>query len=401
MDVVRTTAIVLGKPLKNRTLIQIGMIFTAIDFLVFESGLCSQTAPQIPEAWQLLVFIPLLFFSFISPSFSILRNPRKAIALFALGPSFDQRKMCVLHFVKQKTREIVLLISVCYGMIFIGEIFFARSNLTLFSMVVFALGYIEVKALEWLCVAAVSRGLISPTKKDRAERSKLFPGMLQWQRFGITVVEGVTRACTGFLKNPVRAIARRQLLYLMHGDFFLSVTVPLGGVALSVLVCFMAKDARYQISDLINVIFPFALVAMNAESALLSAQKIVQCSYYTITARDFFLANTVVAALFSLPFTGIFLFTGAIGAITPQGFFRIINFLCVQLFMIAASSAWYASMAAVRQGRSMAGFFWGFPLIALLGIMVPYYGALFPLGMLAALFLLGRGDLNRRAANAF
>jgi hypothetical protein len=33
--------------------------------------------------------------------------------------------------------------------------------------------------------------------------------------------------------------------------------------------------------------------------------------------------------------------------------------------------------------------------------MVPYYGALFPLGMLAALFLLGRGDLNRRAVNAF
>jgi uncharacterized membrane protein YciS (DUF1049 family) len=184
----------------------------------------------------------------------------------------------------------------------------------------------------------------------------------------------------------------------MHGDLFASIAVPLGGVALSVLSCAMLGNSRYQVSDLINVIFPFALLAMNAESAMASAQKIMQCSYYTITKRDFFVSNAVVAALFCLPFAIMFLVMGNSGPVFPRAVFRTINFLSTQSFLIAGAGYWYSSMASSSEGRFSGVFFWGFPLIALLGIMVPYYGALFPLSMVAALYFLACGDLNRRAA---
>jgi hypothetical protein len=400
MNVARLVGLILGKPLTMPQLVQFTAIFTVIDFMVFESGIF-QKIPPIPVAWQLLVFIPALFITFAAPCLSLLRFPRKSNALFSYGLSFEQRETCVLYFIKQKSRELLIVISLCYGLELLGEIIFVRSNLNFFSLSIAACGYAEVKAFEWFLGSAVTHGLIRPGAKDKGPRGQGRLGSVQLRRFGIFAIELVSRRLTGFLKNPIRAISRRQLLYFMHGDLFASIAVPLGGVALSALACVMLKDARYQVSDLINVIFPFALLAMNAESAVLSAQKITQCSYYSIMERDFFLSNAIVAAFFCLPFTVIFLATSLTGLTTVRGVFRASDFVSTQLFLIVAAGNWYASMASFSAARIAGVFFWGFPLIALLGIMVPYYGALFPLGILAALFLLGRGDLNRRAVNAF
>ena len=398
MDIARASGLLAGRPFKKKQLAWFAAVFTAIDFFVFESGVCGQTIPQIPEVWQLLVFIPVLYLAFVMPTFSVICFPREPNALFSYGMSFEQRKACVIYHVKKQSSNLMLFISLCYGFLLIGELCFARTNLKALSVVIFLCGYGEVKALEWLLAVTLSRELLHPTARDRALRGQWGLENIQWRRLSIAAIEAVSRQSTRFLGNPARAVSRRQLLYLMHGDLFASVAVPLGGVALSALACAMLKTSRYQVSDLINVIFPFALLAMNAQSALASAQKIMQCSYYTITKRDFFIANAVVAALFCLPFAVMFLVMGSSGPVFPRGVFRAVNFLSTQSFLIVGAGHWYSSMASPSEGRFSGVFFWGFPLIALLGIMVPYYGALFPLSMLTALYFLARGDLNRRAA---
>jgi len=397
MNVARLAALILGKPVKKDQLFQFAAIFTVIDFVVFESGIFPKI-PPIPVAWQLLVLAPALLFVLVKQSLSLVRFPREPNALFSYGVSFEQRKACVIFHVKQQSSNLMLFISLCYGLLIIGELCFARSNFKALSLVIFLCGYGEVKALEWTLTTIVSGGLLHPTAKDRALRGQWGLGNIQWRRLSIAAIEAVSRQSTRFLGNPVRAVSRRQLLYFMHGDLFASIAVPLGGVALSALACAMLGNSRYQVSDLINVIFPFALLAMNAESAMASAQKIMRCSYYTITKRDFFIANAVVAALFCLPFTIMFLATGNSGPVFPRGVFRTINFLSTQSFLVAGAGQWYSSMASSSEVRFAGVFFWGFPLIALLGIMIPYYGALFPCSMLAALYFLARGDLNRREA---
>ena len=225
MNVARLAALILGKPVKKDQLFQFAAIFTVIDFVVFESGIFPKI-PPIPVAWQLLVLAPALLFVLVKQSLSLVRFPREPNALFSYGVSFEQRKACVIFHVKQQSSNLMLFISLCYGLLIIGELCFARSNFKALSLVIFLCGYGEVKALEWTLTTIVSGGLLHPTAKDRALRGQWGLGNIQWRRLSIAAIEAVSRQSTRFLGNPVRAVSRRQLLYFMHGDLFASIAGP-------------------------------------------------------------------------------------------------------------------------------------------------------------------------------
>lgn len=347
---------------------------------MFISGLFFGLLPTLSIYVEpfLYFFVPGWFIFIISQAFPLLMTPRKETFAFVLGVPFIARRQAVLRFINTMQTRLFCLISaaICaYGVTHLN----LDARVWAYKVAGFGAALLVPAALLYLAVlGAIVSGILRPSKKDPRQA-----GLFHLR--GMAVKQAVSRfnlrtakAIEGLLPGPAGIILKRQILYLLRYDVFTFIICWAIAVPATALIGVLVADKE---SAVISIsLFALLCLLLFITTACLgdSDEKLYWCTYYSFKGTTVLWANLVLAMGFCAPFLilgFILLAWRAHGSYLQIVFDAGAFLLAVTSFCLSIAQLW-SSGSQSRAAIATTGIAL---LCGLLGVMIPWYGILFPL----------------------
>jgi hypothetical protein len=347
---------------------------------MFISGLFFGLLPTLSIYVEpfLYFFVPGWFIFIISQVFPLLMTPRKETFAFVLGVPFIARRQAVLRFINAMQGRLFLFIcaAVCaYGVTHLN----LDANAWVLKVAGFSAALLVPAALLYLAIlGAIVSGILRPSKKDPRQA-----GLFHLR--GMAVKQAVSRfnlqtakAIAGLLPGPAGIILKRQILYVLRYDVYTFVISWSIAVPATALIAFLVADKGAAVISI--SLFALLSLLLFITTACLgdSAEKLYECPYYSFKGMSVLWANLVLGMGFCAPFLivgFILLAWHAHGSYLRVALDAGSFLLAVASFCLSIAQLWSwgsRSRAAIATtGIAL--------LCSLLGVMIPWYGILFPL----------------------
>ena len=356
---------------------------------MFVFGLCFGLLPALSIYVEpfLYFFVPGWFIFIISQAFPLLMTPRRETFAFILGLPFVSRRQAALRFINAMQTRLFLFIcaAVCtYGVTHLN----LDADAWVLKVAGFGAALLVPAALLYLAVlGAIVSGVVHPSKKDprQAGLFHLRGAAIKrtMSRFNLRIARTVAK----LLPGPAGILLKRQILYLLRHDVYTFIICWSIAVPATALIAVLVADKGAAVISI--SLFALLCLLLFVTTACLgdSAEKLHQCPYYSFKGTAVLGANLILAMGFCAPFLimgFILLALHAHGSYLRIALDAGAFLLAVASFCLSIAQLWSWGSKSRTTAATVA-----LSLVCgLLGIMIPWYGILFPLSALGVFLLL-------------
>jgi hypothetical protein len=347
---------------------------------MFVFGLCFGLLPVLSIYIEpfLYFFVPGWFIFLISQAFPFLLTPRKETFAFVLGLPFIARRQAALRFFN--AMQIRLFLCICTAICVYGA---THLNLDArawaYKVAGFGAALLVPAALLYLAVlGTIVSGIIRPSKKDPRQAGLFHLRGAAIKRAVSRFTLRIAQAIAGLLPGPAKILLKRQILYLLRHDVYTFViSWSIAGPATALIAVLVADKGSAVIS--VSLFALLCLLLFLTTSCLGdSAEKLYGCPYYSFKGTAVLWANLLLASGFCAPFLilGIILMRlHAHGLYLRIALDGGVFLIAVASFCLSIAQLWSSG----QKSRTIVATVALSVVCGLLGIMIPWYGILFPL----------------------
>jgi hypothetical protein len=369
-----------------------------LDFCLFDAppkngvmaafGLVLGFLPKLSEHVEpfLYFFVPGWFIFLASRVFPLLRNPRRETVAFIFGLPFVARKQAALRFINAMQARLVILISAAIAAFAITQLTSggaaAASKTAGFGAVLLG----QALLLYLLVQGAIALGAVRPSKNDPRQ-----VGLFHLR--GVAVKQTVSRfilriagAVAVLVPGPAGIVLKRQALYLLRHDPATFVATWSIAIPALTLVAVMVRDRGAATISIALFALLCLLLFITTSCLGDSAEKLRACPYYSFSGATVVGANLLIALALCAPLTALCLLL----LVRNNDGAWLRTAVDVGAFLLAAASL-CLSMAQLwswgQESRATVAAVALSLVCGLLGIMIPWYGFLFPAAAVAVAVL--------------
>jgi hypothetical protein len=353
------------------------------------AGLVLGLLPKASEYVEpfLYFFIPGWFIFVFSRVFGFLRNPRKEAFAFIIGLPYSMRRDAALRFINAMQKRLFVLLgtSICsYGASHLhGGVFTMVHKTFGFEAILFG----QAILLYLFLLSAVLLRVLHPSRNDPRQLILFNLRGSSAKQAAARIILRIARTASQHFPGPAGIIIKRQVLYLLRHDLLT--------LAASWAIAFFATGTvaflvwRQSAAAICISFFALLCLLLFITTACLgdSAEKLYECPYYFFKKSTAFGANLILAAGLCAPFLILGLILPAAHA--HESYLRMALdagtfLLVVASFCLSIAQLWSFG----PHSPTIAGTIALSIVCGLLGIMIPWYGVLFPLAALGVFVFL-------------
>jgi hypothetical protein len=334
----------------------------------------------------LYFFVPGWFIFIMSQAFPLLMTARRETFAFVLGLPFIARRQAALRFVN--AMQVRLFIFIGAGICAYSAAHWNSGSASIHKIAGFAAALLGQAALLYLAAqGAIVSGVLRPSKKDPRQAGLFHLRGAAIKRTMSRFNLRIARTIAKLLPGPAGILLKRQILYLLRHDAYTFVICWSIAIPATAVIAVLVADKGAAV--ILISLFALLCLLLFVTTACLgdSAEKLHGCPYYTFKGTAVLWANLVLAMGFCAPFLILGFTLLAWHAHGP--YLRIA--LDAGAFLIAIVS-FCLSIAQLwswgQKSRTIAATVALSLVCGLLGIMIPWYGILFPLSALGVILLL-------------
>jgi hypothetical protein len=347
------------------------VLFFVCEYLGFITG----QVPRIPVAWLMMVATVMvesvLFFRIIR----LLHQPRRGDFNFIIRLDYADRITIATRSADRAHRAFVSFTGALLGAAAILELVLVHERSVMVLLVIPAASMLLMVAAGNGCRMIVAQRRIPCTHRDDTGdrsavasggkvRGVLARGALSWSAFLSGRLPG---------GRGVRLALRRNLLYLLRGEFVLSLLIVIvSPVIVAILIAMIHQNAS-PFTTAIPLAAVFMINYHFANELGEAGETLSSCYWYDLRAKTVFFGNCYTMLLSAVPVALVGLVFLAPTLWSIAGFARMLNFLA------ALAATVIIGCRGVRSKRNDADPLVGVMLFAgvMVGNFIPYFGVLF------------------------
>lgn len=362
-----------------------GAVLAAIAFFLFEwASVLNSNIPRIPVAWLLAVMLPLIEGIMYLRLRGIIKYPRSHDFLFVLRINFAQRRELASRIQRRSTVSFLAFSGAAALVALFGEFFVIRERSlpALLGVPFFLVAIVAI--MGYVYELLLRSAFVKPSQKDSV---KVAGGVLGGTAFGhlrSSMVQAGVIVAGRLTPGSVRALVKRNAIYLLRGEPLLLLSATIGAPLFLVLLLLLIHDAPAGFDALFAVLGVIIINSVHGTIVQESADQLARCPYYAPPLRKVIQSTMYSAMLLSLPVAITFVVFALVKYPLANAASLLLSF-----GMGLAAILFYLGTLVVYPSRIYGEHFNDWLLCALIGIgmFVPWLGWLFPLAVIIVVAL--------------
>lgn len=363
-----------------------GALAGLVSFGIFEYGsFVNKNIPRIPVAWLFIVFVFAVELVLFMRVTGMLHEPRKENLFFVLNVSYVLRQKIAVEASRAVHRAVLSFMVMALIVASVLEYLILEERSVMMLVIIPVSCMLLLLFVTLISHQLIERRCIPLARNDSSVRERTGTSHSYFAAVLAKRVVSIARSTAQIAPRSVRPLVMRNILYIVHGELFVTLLLLIATPVLLAVFIFMLPEMPTPFRSFFPLLGVFIVNMHHGIAFQEAAEQSNQYPWYHFSRRTIAAANFISLSVLSIPIVLSYVVVSALTLGTVAGLVYAGNFFLALAATIGISCRMVSGF--LRKESDISVDLMLFALVAL-GVFVPWVGGVFSLTAMGIIVLL-------------